>query len=153
MKITAELLREKYACGRGVEWFRRLFPKGLEVAEWTPMHQAMMLGDPEGRKHWGGASEEGIIPRHSMAGWRLRYADLRGADLRDADLRGADLRDADLRGADLRDADLRGAELGDADFRGADLRDADLRGADLRDADLCNWERGLDGFAQRREQQ
>jgi hypothetical protein len=153
MKVTAELLREKGACSGGIEWFDRLFPQGFEVAEWTPMHQAMTLGDPDGRKHWGWACWVGIIPRHSMAGWRLRGASLRGASLQFAVFWGANLRYADLRGADLRRANLRGANLRGANLGGADLRRANLGDADLRGANLDNWERGPDGFARRREQQ
>ena len=43
-----------------------------------------------------------------------------------------------------------GAHLGGADLGGAKLRGAYLEGADLSGANLGDWERGPDGYAQRK---
>ena len=40
--------------------------------------------------------------------------------------------------------------IGGAHLGGANLRGADLGGADLRGANLGDWERGPDGYAQRK---
>jgi hypothetical protein len=55
------------------------------------------------------------------------------------------LRTVNLTRADLTGADLTGADLGGAYLGGANLTRADLTGADLGD-----WERGPDGYAQRK---
>ena len=81
MKITIEMLRAKNACEDGLAWFADLFPDGLSVPEWTPMHQALLLGDSGGRKWWGWAVASGLLPAWAMQGWRLSGANLGWADL------------------------------------------------------------------------
>lgn len=94
-----------------------------------------------------------------LAGQRLHYSDLRGANLyyanlRLTDLRRADLREADLVGADLSQADLRGANLEGAKLAyvnpndPSDARHADLTGAACSDEtvlpDGSLWHPGCD---------
>jgi hypothetical protein len=119
IEITLDVLRDHEACGPGEDWFAKAFPAGLRVREWTPAHQAFLLGDPKGRKWWAWAVLEKLIPAHPMRGWNFRGKDFRWADLRWADFTGSDLRGAVLVGAFLRGADLAGADLAGANLRGA----------------------------------
>ena len=84
------------------------------------------------------------LPTCSLAGSRLREADLSSADLTDADLTNCDLFQANLHGATLAGADLAGAEVSGlnlltlADFKGVRVTDEqvfrllDAMGADVR---------------------
>jgi len=69
------------------------------------------------------------LPTCSLAGSRLREADLSSADLTDADLTNCDLFQASLHGATLTGADLTGAEVSGlnlltlADFKGVRVTD------------------------------
>ena len=84
------------------------------------------------------------LPTCSLAGSRLREADLSSADLTDADLTNCDLFQANLHGATLAGADLAGAEvsglnlLTPVDFKGVRVTDEqvyqllDAMGVDVR---------------------
>jgi len=77
-------------------------------------------------------------------------ANLAGANLYGANLYGADLARADLARANLYGADLARADLYRANLAGANLYGANLAGANLAGANLAGWERGPDGYAQRK---
>lgn len=84
--------------------------------------------------------------RSSLAGARLRGADMRGASFKQTDVTGADLRytkldeatfkEMNFAGANLDGAQLSGASLVAAGFDNAYLEGAKLNGADLRGANL-----------------
>ena len=116
MIITISKLTQLDACAEGISWFHGTFGDAFDFGEWTAEKQAGVLMDPDGRKYWGWAVDNGLIPSWSMHGWDLRGVDLREADLREADLSGANLREANLSGANLRGANLLGVDL-----RGVDL--------------------------------
>ena len=129
MKITIEQLKDANACWDGIDWFRENFGEAYEISEWTPAQQAGILMDPAGRKFFGWAVRQKLIPAWSMAGADLRGADLHMADLIGSDLHGADLRGANLSGSNLIGSDLRGADLRGANLSGANLFEANLRGS------------------------
>ena len=91
MKITIEQLidLDLDACPGGIEWFRSTFGDTYEIAEWTPVQQAGLLMDREGRKFFAWAVSLGLTPAWSMLGWDLSGANLRGANLRGARTEGA----------------------------------------------------------------
>lgn len=111
-----------------------------EATEWTPLHQALLLGSRLCCR-WGSLVEDGFIPRWSMKRWALSGVDLYRADLEDADLSWADLRaatlvEACLDGANLACAGLQRANLQTARLHWACVVEADLRGANLAGASL-----------------
>jgi len=67
-----------------------------------------------------------------------------------ANLSRANLSRANLSRANLSRANLSGANLSGANLSGANLSGANLSGANLYGADLGDWERGPDGYAQRK---
>jgi hypothetical protein len=90
-----------------------------------------------------------------LSGANLYRADLFGADLSRTDLSRVNLSGAYLSGADLFGAYLFGADLSRADLSGANLYRANLSRANLYRANLSranlgDWERGPDGYAQRK---
>jgi len=143
-KITVECLLDLGACEEGISAFQEVYPEGLDSDDWTRDEQLRVLGT-DLRKYLGWGWVMDIIPMLPM-----EDAKLTGANLSDANLFDAKLTGADLSGANLFGANLRGANLSGADLSGANLSCADLFGADLTGANLGDWERGQDGFAQRK---
>ena len=87
------------------------------------------------------AMPDADLTRATLAGTRLREADLTGLRAAGATLRGLDLSAAELTGAHLGGADLRGSDLS-----ALDLRDAQLTGAviDVAQAVVLVTSIGLD---------
>ena len=119
--------------------------RAVTVGEWFDAAELLRQG-------WGAGAD---LSDANLYGANLYGADLSGANLYGADLYGANLYGANLSGANLSDANLFRANLTGANLSGANLSDADLYGANLSDANLTganpdDWERGPNGYAQRK---
>jgi uncharacterized protein YjbI with pentapeptide repeats len=137
MKITTDNLNKLHACTEGVSNFEELFPNGIDVPEWTPWCQTILLGTKM-RRWIGWAWRHNIIPIWSLSYANLSYADLRNANLYNANLSYANLSYANLYNANLYNADLYNADLSYANLSYANLSYANLRNANLRNANLYN---------------
>lgn len=104
-----------------------LVPRLMALVGYSPFADLAGAEVSQKKSTW---SENDYDP-DSVAGARLRGANLRYALAPGAFLAGADLSDADLSGTDLGLANLRGANLTGACLRGANLYNADLRHAFL----------------------
>jgi len=164
-KIGHDMLLQYGACAEGVDWFRRQYPKGRRLSEWSPAVQRDMLlngGGPwieagtrygwvdffpmEGEDFSGHTLSRLKLPGTNLraarfAGSTLDRAYLQDADMTGAVFTGARMDSAFLFGACVESADFSGARLDNARFdttraRGAHFTRADCSGAHFSGADL-----------------
>lgn len=77
--ITEAELIQHSACWPGLKWFRKEFPDGIHVPEWTQLHT---IWAAVYMREWvGWARDVGTVPGANLYCADLRHADLYGADL------------------------------------------------------------------------
>ena len=130
--IGHDMLRQYGACPEGVDWFRRQYPKGRRLSEWSPAVQRDMLLNGGGP--W--------IEAGTRYGWvdffPMEGEDFSGHALSRLKLPGTNLRSANFSRSTLDRAYLQDADMTGAMFSGARMDSAFLFGACVEDADFCD---------------